>query len=70
MCEFARDASVLLELAIWKAKIDDTNGQLEDDITDDLRTECRINCGANVIIPNVLSYLIGNDEESISSDGN
>ena len=70
MCEFARDASVLLELAIWKAKIDDTNGQLEDDISDDLRTECRINCGANVIIPNVLSYLIGNDEESISSDGN
>ena len=66
MYEFARDASVLLELALWKWKIDETEGDPAEGL---IREQCRINCGADFIIPSVLSYLIGNDEESISSGG-
>ena len=51
------DAAFLLELAIWKSKIDESRN---------MRGQCRINCGAEVIIPNVLPYLfakkeVGND---------
>ena len=31
--------------------------------TADVRGQCRINCGADVIIPNVLPYLIANEEK-------
>ena len=63
------DAALLLELALWKSKIDESMqnndlGQNEqmDDITADLRRQCRINCGSDVIIPNVLPFLIANEE--------
>ena len=59
--ELAKDATYLLELALWKSKIDQSmqninNDQMEDDAADLLREQCRINCGADIIIPNVLSY--------------
>ena len=53
-----KDATFLLELALWKTKIDQT-GQTGEQITADTKSQCRVNCGADVIIPNVLPYLIG-----------
>ena len=58
-----KDDAFLLELALWKTKID----ELDDDNAD-ARRQCRINCGANVIIPNVLPYLISNEEQHTASD--
>eukprot|EP00980_Cylindrotheca_fusiformis_P016890 scaffold5114_cov67-Cylindrotheca_fusiformis.AAC.8 len=45
--------SFLLELRLWKIKIDDgnTNAQTAD------REFCRIHSGASIVIPNVLSFL-------------
>ena len=55
-----KDAAFLLELGLWKLTIDASmQGHLEDDTAADLRGQCRINCGADIIIPNVLPYLIG-----------
>ncbi len=60
-----KEAMALLELALWKAKLD-ANGEecsLEsktkrrkiDD--EDIRKESRVTCGANIIIKNVLPFL-------------
>ena len=47
------DAMTLLELAIWKANIDETNDQGSD-----ARQSCRRNCGAdmNIIMKGVLQF--------------
>ena len=67
--ERLKDATYLLEMALWKSKIDESmqnhddfgqNEQMED-IAAAMRRECLINCGADVIIPNVLSYLIAEE---------
>jgi hypothetical protein len=57
-----KDAAFLLELALWKSKIDesmpmDNMGQ-NDRLAAALREQCRINCGADIVIPNVLPYFI------------
>ena len=60
------EGAFLLELALWKSKID----QLEDGTAGNARGECRINCGADITIPNVLPYLIAiHQEEDNGSDG-
>ena len=47
----------MLELALWKMKIDETT---PDD--DDARKSCRVlNSGSDVVISNVLPYLIEGD---------
>ena len=58
-------SGAVLELGLWKLKIDASmHGHLEDDAAADLRGQCRINCGADIIIPNVLPYLIGNKKKA------
>ena len=60
-----KDAAFLLELTLWKSRIDELlqldnmehNDQLDDDNAD-ARGQCRISCGADIIIPNVLPFLI------------
>ena len=64
-CQQLKDATFFLELALWKSNID----QLDDDIAENARGQCRINCGADIIIPNSLPYLITNVEE-VKNDGN
>ena len=64
-----KNAAFLLELALWKSKIDE---QMVDD-TIDWRGQCRVNCGGDVIIPNVLPYIItspfsGLNESSTEED--
>ena len=43
-----QEATTLLELSLWKAKMDANPGN---------KKECRMNCGAVIIIPQVLSFL-------------
>ena len=61
-----KEAMTLLELALWKAKLD-VDGEEECSLEsktkrrkiDDegIRKECRVTCGANIIIKNVLPFL-------------
>ena len=60
-CEYhqLKEASFLLELVLWKSKINESthcNNQFEDAAADG-RGECIINCGAGITIPNVLPFL-------------
>ena len=52
-----REATSLLELALWKSSIDqDTDGECcRDKAKVDV---CHIRCGADVVVPNVLSFLL------------
>eukprot|EP00980_Cylindrotheca_fusiformis_P011261 scaffold2594_cov85-Cylindrotheca_fusiformis.AAC.3 len=54
--------SFLLELCLWKTKIDEVgaNGQAPD------REFCRVNSGTSVVIPHVLSFL--DDELDVEGD--
>jgi len=48
-----KEATSMLEIALWKASID-----LSPSTDDDRgRERCRIRCGADVVVPNVLSFL-------------
>jgi len=71
------DAMTLLELALWKHELPEVidgsmqrkrsyTGQMKENTN--LRKDCRINCGATVIIPNVLSFLIDNKENKDVDD--
>jgi len=61
-----KEAVSLLKLALWKKKMDDhcqernekrRNKRLKvDDL--DLREQCRVNCGADIVIEHVLPYLV------------
>eukprot|EP00957_Ditylum_brightwellii_P132358 10092887-Ditylum_brightwellii.AAC.1 len=47
----------LLELALWKTKLQENVALGEGGNSNNTREECRVNCGANVVIPNVISFL-------------
>jgi hypothetical protein len=61
-----KEATTMLELALWKMKIHGNN--LEENMTrsqkkvkievSDIRSKCRITCGADVVIGHVLPFLI------------
>ena len=54
-----KDMTSLLELAIWKMKINDGgNDQMDQS---EFRLQCRISCGADYVIENVFPYLLPPD---------
>ena len=64
--EEMKECSWVLELALWTAKLDElSSGECQSPSQKKARVDdsishkdlCRINCGANIVIPNVLSYL-------------
>jgi hypothetical protein len=68
-CEALKESAGVLELALWKAKLDDEDEQCHkmrkvdnDSTTVCLRERCRINCGADIVLRNVLPYLSPNFE--------
>ena len=57
--EIAKEGTSVLELTLWKAKIDESSSKrarISEDVS--YREQCRVNCGADIIIRNVLSYLL------------
>ena len=64
--ELAKEATTVLELALWKRKINESmpslsysghkRARVDNEISQ--RNQCRINCGANILIPSVLYYLV------------
>ena len=58
--EIAKESTSILELALWKAKIDE-NSNKRARVSGEVisyKEQCRINCGADIIIRNVLPYLV------------
>lgn len=62
-----KEATIILEIAIWKAKFDESEGKLFEAgakkakvDTDCAREEARVICGSDVIIKNVLPFLLLN----------
>ena len=60
------EAATILELALWKSKLlkkkDITHLRDVDKDEQKRRVDCRVNCGSDIIIPNVLAFLKLPDE--------
>ena len=57
--ESIKEGTSVLELALWKAKIDEGRSKrARVDSEVGYKKQCRINCGAHIIIQNVLPYLV------------
>ena len=52
-----QEASTSLELALWKAKIGEYAADNDVDMSNDDRKQCRMGCGADIVVPNAMSYL-------------
>ena len=49
----------LLELALWKTKInEETSGRKRKIDESDLRLQCRVNCRADIVIEHMLKFLL------------
>ena len=59
------EAATILELALWNSKLKDTRNTERDE---QKRVDCRVNCGSDIIIPNVLAFLKLPDENQGSRD--
>ena len=55
--EFLEYSTSLLELAIWKSEICAQHGPNIGNVSGEKKSQCRDNCGACVIIPNVLLFI-------------
>jgi len=54
-----KEGTSILEMALWKYKIDESRNKkarVDGDVS--YKEQCRVNCGADIIIRNVLPYLI------------
>ena len=63
-CEQLKEATWLLELAVWKTKIDEFPSNIHGQ-GDEERNQCRFNCGVQQILPIVVSFLSPNWESSL-----
>ena len=79
--ESIKEGTSILELALWKAKIDESRNKRARVGGEDIsyKEQCRVNCRADIIIRNVLPYLLPDDltidsspsgESSDSDDSN
>jgi hypothetical protein len=56
--EKLKESTTLLELALWKMNIDASSTDSGVAMEVDNRLQCRISCGAEYVIENVLPYLL------------
>jgi len=58
--ESIKEGTSILELALWKAKIDDNSRNKRARVGEGVsyKEQCRVNCGADIVIRNVLPYLL------------
>ena len=59
-----KDATTLVELALWKNKINETSmsdqegGDRKKMKFEEIREQCRVNCGADIVIEHMLPFLL------------
>ncbi len=58
--ESLQEISTLLELALWKYKCSEQRGPNNENCCD-VKLKSRINCGASIVIPHVLSFLVSDE---------
>ena len=73
-----KDATSMLELALWKTKLNDSSPEEDKKMgcnkkakieESDLREQCRTHCGASIIIGHVLPYILPNKKFKIVRGG-
>ena len=52
-----KEAMLLLELALWKAKLEDNESNIDAGSVAVVMTQHRVTCGANIVIKNMLPFL-------------
>jgi hypothetical protein len=67
---FAYEGSTMLELAIWKSKIEEQTDGVIDVFDADMKMGCHIDSLSmvDIIVPNVLSFLHGDANEGDDGD--
>ena len=64
-----KEITTILELVLWKMRLNENSHQIKTDESS-MRRQCRVTCGADVVIRHVLPYLITvGDEATSSADG-
>jgi hypothetical protein len=71
-----KEATSMLELALWKITLDVNSHKMETNRCQkkmridesDVRQQCRVTCGADIVITHVLQYLITVSDEESDSD--
>jgi hypothetical protein len=53
-----KEAMTLLELALWKAKLEGNRSNIDTESVEVVRKQHRVTCGANIVIKNVLPFLV------------
>jgi len=57
-----KEATTILELAMWKREMDESDSKKKrkraEDSSSDYREQCRVSCGADMVIDQVLPYLL------------
>ena len=53
-----KEAMTLLELALWKARLEENRSNIDAESVEVVRKEHRVTCGASIVIKNVLPYLV------------
>jgi len=55
-----KEATTILELALWKYKMDESGKKKRKrtEETDDFREHCRVGCNADIVIEHVLPFLM------------
>jgi hypothetical protein len=71
-----KEATSMLELALWKIKLDVNSHKMETNCCQkkmrsdesDVRRQCRVTCGAEIVITHVLPYLMTVSDEEFDSN--
>ncbi len=53
-----KEAMVLLELALWKATLEENGSSMDAESNSIVRIKHRVTCGADIVIKNVLPFLV------------
>ena len=53
-----KEAMTLLELALWKAKLQENGSNIYAESVEVVRKEHRVTCGASIVMKNVLPFLV------------
>jgi hypothetical protein len=53
-----KEAMTLLELALWKAKLEENRSNIDTESVALVRKQHRVTCGASIVIKNALPFLV------------
>ena len=66
--ECITEGAALLELALWKAKMESSCSAKENFSDAEFRSQCRLNCGIDTVMHNVLPFVLPEMLQETESD--